>query len=205
MRLVQMNSLFQVDSEFVKGSENGERRRKPWIRSSWLPSALRNPYSGIDPFTAAQVRSGPSDGFIRHSTFDLRSRLLAPTSCGVSVRPDARRIPSPDRPLSPGSLKEVEEIPDAILVPIGPEDRPLRVAAAPRSADRRRGLSCNLGLQSATIRPAIWPGSGIRHEGERSLQLASASGGRSRLANLRPWRVKPLPSRGDMVVNRVVV
>jgi hypothetical protein len=38
----------------VKSPESGVRRRKSLIPSSLLPSALRNPYSEIDPFTTAQ-------------------------------------------------------------------------------------------------------------------------------------------------------
>ena len=40
-----------------KRAESGVRRRKSSIRSSLLPSALRFPYSVIDPFTASQSRS----------------------------------------------------------------------------------------------------------------------------------------------------
>jgi hypothetical protein len=39
----------------LKSAESGVRRRKPSIRSSLLPSALRIPYSVLDSFTASQA------------------------------------------------------------------------------------------------------------------------------------------------------
>ena len=183
-----MNSLVQVHSEFAKGSENGERSASPGFvaPSSHTLSGIRTPESIVS--TAAQVRSGPSNGFIRPSTFVL---VDSPPYPRVGVRPDARRARHRPAALSrffEGSLGDPRCYTCA--------DRPHGPAPACRhgpSVANRRPAFVRLGItiRNNPTRPSVtsngYPARRRSIEGRKSSAVA----------------LKPLRWRGDMVVNRV--
>jgi hypothetical protein len=81
----------------LKSAESGERRRKPSIRSSLLPSALRIPYSLIDSFTASQgARFAPKDQAKAHVHTFLAWHEVPGVPMGLAITKKFLDADSPD-------------------------------------------------------------------------------------------------------------